>query len=99
MTIIHFLVGVYYLDGESDSPGTSMMNLNMGSIIPQRSDTAIQKMPATHSTEFEEGAFYVFPSFVVHYTEQLLSKESRYVLAVNSMPIFEGNNAQDHRRY
>ena len=82
-----FLIGVYYLHGTTGAPGTSLFNHNLGSIMPARNYSKPAKMTFGFQSPFIEGTFFIFPTFVTHYTERNLSADTRYIIASNSMPI------------
>jgi uncharacterized protein (TIGR02466 family) len=87
-----FLAGVYYLHGNGVQ-GTSFLNPdNMTMISPNRNRNRQQKLGTQFQTAFVEGDFIVFPAWIIHSTYQNISREPRYILGVNSMPVGKTTN-------
>jgi hypothetical protein len=82
-----FLAGVYYMHGDLNNSGTVFYNPdNLLQISPNRDLDRPHRLSARHISDFHEGDFVVFPSWVLHSTSSNITSRDRYVLAINSMP-------------
>lgn len=84
-----FLAGVYYLDGDETSAGTSFENpCKLHNIIhPAKIPNSIKKPSDNYISPFEEGTLIIFPAWLSHSTAVNSSNNERVILSFNSMPV------------
>jgi uncharacterized protein (TIGR02466 family) len=87
-----FLAGVYYLHGTPLNSGTTFYNPDVthNVIDPAHLPGTNRYFINHHTTRFQEGSLYIFPSWLSHNTivnnmENTNSK--RYIISFNSMPV------------
>ena len=96
------LAGVYYLDGENNTPGTNFypMHHYNNIIIPAKLKVQPETaMKHSETTMFEEGTLIIFPGWQTHDTSPNRTNSVRTVLAFNSMPIGKTNSDPFDRFY
>lgn len=94
-----FLVGVYYLDGNIGSKGTTFHSpynfQNM--IVPRKIPGKITKPNHNRMIFFEEGSVIVFPAWLEHEVPKNETDKERNIIAFNCMPVGITNNAKYDR--
>jgi uncharacterized protein (TIGR02466 family) len=92
-----FLSGVYYLNGSESHSGTIFHSpYKYQQITPAQLSKKLIKSECV--TEFQEGTLYIFPSWLEHSTRINYLKESRHIIAFNSMPVGK-TNVDEYDRY
>jgi len=98
-----FLAGIYYLNGNQKSSGTTFYNVHRSytQIIP--AVKTVRKMRHDWNHPFEEGTLLIFPSWLEHATSPnnfKISNSIRHILSFNSMPLGPSNtDAFDRYNY
>jgi uncharacterized protein (TIGR02466 family) len=87
-----YWAGVYYLDGNDQSSGTTFYSpYHYNNIItPKRIKNTKTKMHNEYNSKFEEGVLIIFPAWLQHSTSSNNYKSSgkyRKIISFNSMPI------------
>lgn len=96
-----FLAGVYYLEGNDKTPGTSFKNVQQyfNVINPAVSGKPL-KHKINHTLTFEEGTLYVFPGWLEHFTSTNnvnVTNSFRSILSFNVMPVGKTNTDEFDR--
>jgi uncharacterized protein (TIGR02466 family) len=97
-----FLAGVYYLHGTPYNSGTIFYNTHKyhNYIIPAKNPEAHMKIQSIHTTKFEEGCLYIFPSWLEHSTGMnnlAMTNAVRHILSFNAMPLGKTNHDEFDR--
>ena len=84
--------GVYYLDGASNSSGTTFTNTHRygQAIDPARIPDARQRITYRSTVRFDEGLLVIFPAWLPHHTgrnELARTGAIRRILSFNAMPV------------
>jgi len=102
-----FLAGVYYLDGNENSSGTTFFAHDhyQNIISPAKNKNKKFKMNLEYTHSFEEGTLIIFPAWLHHSTSSnnlKHTKKYRKIISFNSMPLgmtntdpFDRYNYQD----